>query len=123
VHRPRPNVPHLDHAPPTSSFPSGHTAASVALWGSIAVLVVRFAAHIAWRRIAIALAILIPVIVACSRLYRGMHFPTDVIGGALLGFAWLRAATQLFFANVTNRVVDITHAVRAPAAVAHRVSH
>jgi membrane-associated phospholipid phosphatase len=123
VHRPRPNVVHLDHAPPTSSFPSGHTAASIALWGAIAVLVGRFAAHVAWRRIAIAAAVIIPIVVACSRLYRGMHFPTDVIGGALLGFAWLRAATQLFFAKVANRVVDLRHAVRAPAPIAHRVSH
>lgn len=38
VHRPRPSVRELDAAPPTSSFPSGHTAAAMALYGCIAVL-------------------------------------------------------------------------------------
>ena len=90
VHRPRPNVVRLDHAPPTSSFPSGHTAASVALFGSIAALVVTYGARAVWRRLAIAVAIVFPIAVAASRLYRGMHYPTDVLGGALLGFTWLR---------------------------------
>ncbi|HTC69758.1 MAG TPA: phosphatase PAP2 family protein [Acidothermaceae bacterium] len=90
VHRPRPNVVRLDHAPPTSSFPSGHTAASVALYGSIAALVVCYGARMVWRRLAITVAILFPIVVAASRLYRGMHYPTDVVGGALLGFTWLR---------------------------------
>ena len=92
VHRPRPNVVRLDHAPPTSSFPSGHTAASVALFGSIAALVVLYGARAAWRRLAITVAILFPIVVAASRLYRGMHYPTDVLGGALLGFTWLRVS-------------------------------
>lgn len=92
VHRPRPNVVRLDHAPPTSSFPSGHTAASVALYGSIAALVVWYGAHVLWRRLAITVAILFPVVVAASRLYRGMHYPTDVLGGALLGFTWLQVS-------------------------------
>ena len=37
LHRVRPPIPHLDPAPPTSSFPSGHTAATVALWGGLAL--------------------------------------------------------------------------------------
>jgi len=100
VHRPRPNVVRLDHAPPTSSFPSGHTAASVALYGSIAALVILFGARIAWRRIALIVAILVPVLVAASRLYRGMHYPTDVLGGALLGFVWLRVAMYAIFGRL-----------------------
>ena len=92
VHRPRPNVVRLDHAPPTSSFPSGHTAASVALCGSVAALVVWYGARAVWRRLAITVAIVFPIAVAASRLYRGMHYPTDVLGGALLGFAWLQVS-------------------------------
>jgi membrane-associated phospholipid phosphatase len=92
VHRPRPNVVRLDHAPPTSSFPSGHTAASVALYGSIAALVLCCGARVVWRRFAVTIAILFPVVVAASRLYRGMHYPTDVLAGALLGFSWLRVS-------------------------------
>ena len=40
IDRPRPTVTHLDVAPPTSSFPSGHTAAAVCFYGSIAAIVV-----------------------------------------------------------------------------------
>ena len=39
IDRQRPDVPHLDAAPPTSSFPSGHTGAAVALYGGLAVIV------------------------------------------------------------------------------------
>jgi membrane-associated phospholipid phosphatase len=73
VHRARPNVVRLDQAPPTSSFPSGHTSAAVALYGAAAILVVRYSTRAAWRRVAVAIAIVVPLIVASSRLYRGMH--------------------------------------------------
>lgn len=91
VHRPRPPVAHLDAAPPTSSFPSGHTAASVAFYGAVAVLCSarvrrRVVVVVAWF-----LALAVPVAVAVSRMYRGMHFPTDVAAGALLGAIWLTA--------------------------------
>jgi undecaprenyl-diphosphatase len=89
VNRHRPPVHHLDASPPTSSFPSGHTAAAVAFYGGLALvlstrLTRRWVARLLW-----VLATLIPLAVAIGRLYRGMHFVTDVIGGALLGVAWL----------------------------------
>ncbi|MBR7836617.1 phosphatase PAP2 family protein [Actinospica durhamensis] len=80
VHRPRPAVSELDVSPPTSSFPSGHTAAAVALYGAVALLV-----YTATRRRAAWLLLLVPVAVGGSRLYRGMHHPSDVAAGALLG--------------------------------------
>jgi undecaprenyl-diphosphatase len=43
----------------------------------------------------VALAVLMPLLVALSRLYRGEHHPTDIAGGVLLAVAWL-AATVLF---------------------------
>ena len=89
VDRSRPPVPHLDPAPPTSSFPSGHTAAAVVMYGSWAVLAFQRARSALARRLLAALAIIVPVVVGLARLYRGMHFPTDVIAGALLGLAWL----------------------------------
>ncbi|MFJ7203716.1 diacylglycerol kinase family protein [Streptomyces sp. NPDC098789] len=84
VERPRPDVPHLDLAPPTSSFPSGHVGAAVALYGGLAVLT-RVGTRGAWRRPVAALLLLVPLAVATSRLYRGMHHPSDVLGGLLNG--------------------------------------
>lgn len=89
VARPRPPVLRLDVAPPTSSFPSGHTAAAVALYGCIAVLVFWIYGRRRATRVAVVVLCCIPVIVGMSRLYRGMHFPTDVLAGALIGGLWL----------------------------------
>jgi undecaprenyl-diphosphatase len=89
IDRPRPNVLHLDVAPPTSSFPSGHTAAAVCFYGSIAAIVIW---HSTKRWISIAAVIVcaaVPLTIAVSRVYRGMHYPTDVMAGGLLGALWL----------------------------------
>lgn len=84
VGRPRPDVPHLDQAPPTSSYPSGHTGASTALWLSLALLAQRI--RTAWVRVLVTvLCALVPFAVAYSRMYRGMHSATDVAAGFLNG--------------------------------------
>jgi undecaprenyl-diphosphatase len=92
VHRQRPTISHLDGAPPTSSFPSGHTGAAVALYVGLAVVLIRLArpsgAGLAVLAVAGTLCLL-PVVVAVSRLYRGMHFLTDVLAGAAAGGLWL----------------------------------
>lgn len=89
IDRDRPSVRHLDAAPPTSSFPSGHTAAAVALYGALAIIATATARHTWLRTVAVTLAVAMPACVAFARLYRGMHFPTDVMAGALLGLVWL----------------------------------
>jgi membrane-associated phospholipid phosphatase len=89
VHRPRPPVVRLDVAPPTSSFPSGHTAAAVALYGCIAILVFWIYSRRPATRVAVVVLCCIPVVVGMSRLYRGMHYPSDVLAGALTGGLWL----------------------------------
>jgi membrane-associated phospholipid phosphatase len=94
VDRGRPPVPHLDEAPPTSSFPSGHTAATIALWGALAVLASERARSALVRGLFLTLAVVLPLLVASSRMYRGMHFLTDVLGGVLLGSLWLLATVR-----------------------------
>ena len=101
VNRPRPEVERLDpHAPPTSSFPSGHTAASFALFWSIMLLAQRIPNVLA-RRIVQVVCFVFPFCVGFARLYRGMHHLSDVIIGALLGmlcagisYAAIRAAER-----------------------------
>ncbi|GAB3598040.1 hypothetical protein GCM10027446_27330 [Angustibacter peucedani] len=84
IARPRPDVPKLDQSPPTSSFPSGHTGASTALYlGLVIICVTRL--QRSWLKVLSLLFFLLPVGVAMSRLYRGMHHPTDVTFGMLNG--------------------------------------
>jgi membrane-associated phospholipid phosphatase len=87
VDRTRPDVHRLDSTPPTSSYPSGHTAASVALWFGLAVVVWSLTRSTAARTIAWILAVALPLVVGLSRLYRGMHHLTDVLVSLVLGCA------------------------------------
>ncbi|MFF3611637.1 diacylglycerol kinase family protein [Streptomyces sp. NPDC002580] len=84
VDRHRPDVDRLDASPPTSSYTSGHTGAATALYAGLAVLVLSRARG-PWRRIGGAVLLLLPLIVGAARLYRGMHHPTDVLGGLVNG--------------------------------------
>ena len=95
VDRPRPPVPHLDTAPPTSSFPSGHVAASVAFYVTFGVIVSWHtrARWVPW--VFGAVGVIVPILVAGSRLYRGMHHVTDVLGGALLAALWVFVLAKL----------------------------
>jgi membrane-associated phospholipid phosphatase len=77
IDRSRPQVVHLDQSPPTSSFPSGHTSAAVALYIGLAVVLALHTRPPALKALC-WLLILVPVCVALSRLYRGMHHPSDV---------------------------------------------
>jgi membrane-associated phospholipid phosphatase len=103
VHRYRPSVPHLDHAAATSSFPSGHTGAAAALYGCLAVILLRNVS-VRWAAVTLAtLGFAIPLVVAVSRVYRGMHFVTDVLAGALVSGMWL-TVVLLILLPVRRRV-------------------
>jgi membrane-associated phospholipid phosphatase len=80
IDRERPDVDKLDESPPTSSFPSGHTSAAIALSVSLAVVVHRRVRSRWARRLVVAVLLCLPALVAIGRLYRGMHHPSDVVG-------------------------------------------
>ncbi|WP_285471140.1 phosphatase PAP2 family protein [Actinoplanes sp. NBRC 101535] len=84
IDRPRPEVQRLDESPPTSSFPSGHTSAAVALYLGLAVLLAGLARH-TWLKALCWALILVPLGVALARMYRGMHHPSDVVAAFING--------------------------------------
>ena len=85
VPRERPHVPRLEDLPADASYPSGHTAASIAVYaGLVLLLTSRFKSRGA-RAVLWLAAVLLPVAVALSRMYRGMHHPLDVAGGLVVG--------------------------------------
>jgi membrane-associated phospholipid phosphatase len=97
VNRARPNVPRLDAAPPTASFPSGHTAAAIVLFVSLAIVITAYVRNAVVRILVWLVAVAIPIYVGISRLYRGMHHPTDEVGSAVI------AAGALLFALLACR--------------------
>ena len=92
VGRERPDVTTLGSVPSTSSFPSGHVAAAVVLYGGLVLIAASLRPFRPVSRVGVALAAIAVVFVASARVYEGVHHPTDVIGGAVLGAGALIAA-------------------------------
>ena len=86
VKRPRPDVPRLDESPVDTSFPSGHVAAA-ACYGAIVVVALWRSRRVWWPVLLAVLVVAVSATVAWARMYRGMHFLSDVIAGFLLGVA------------------------------------
>lgn len=101
VRRDRPPVERLDGSPVGSSFPSGHVAAAV-VYGAFAIVAFRYGHRVLGWVLAV-LTVVVAAIVAWSRMYRGMHFPSDVVGGALLGVAALAVTTGIVGAAIDRR--------------------
>ena len=108
VGRPRPPVAQLDGQMPTSSFPSGHIAATLCLWAAIAIVVTGRVRQW-WRWVFVALAVLMPAVVALSRMYRGEHHPTDVLGAGLLALCWLSVLFWTVRPNGREVTADADH--------------
>lgn len=69
----------------TFSFPSGHAMGSATL----AMVVVLLCWHTRWRWLAVALAATFALTVGASRIYLGVHYPSDILGGFAAGIAWV----------------------------------
>lgn len=109
VGRERPDVEQLEPGAPSGSFPSGHAAAAVAFYAALMIIVRWHTRSRAARGALIVVAVVIPVVVAVSRTYRGMHHPLDVTAGALLGVASLvvvHAAMRAGTASIRAEGVD-----------------
>lgn len=88
IHRHRPTVPRLEDLPVNASYPSGHTAAAIAVYCGLALLLSSAIRKNPTFRVVIwSLAVAITLFDVASRMYRGMHHPLDVAGGVVVGVA------------------------------------
>lgn len=104
VHRHRPRVLRLEHLAADASYPSGHTAAGIAVYCGLALLLTSLVRNWAFRIAVWVIALALPAFDAWSRLYRGMHHPLDIAGGVVVGIA---------------SIVGLVLACRASGAAAH----
>lgn len=95
VNRPRPDLSTpLAHAI-GKSFPSGHAMSSTVTYGAL-LLIFLPALPKVWRLVAIAGTTALLLVIGLSRLMLGVHFVSDVLGGYVLGLAWLVGVTAAF---------------------------
>jgi undecaprenyl-diphosphatase len=86
--RPRPTVvPHLRDAV-SSSFPSGHAMESAIIYLTLGAMMMRVAERRLTKLYCLFLGVLLTFLVGVSRVYLGVHYPSDVLGGWILGFVW-----------------------------------
>jgi membrane-associated phospholipid phosphatase len=118
VGRPRPDVPKFSGVPSTSSFPSGHVAATLVVFGALA-LIAPARRNGKANRLFVWLAVLVTIGAAFSRVYRGLHHVTDVAAGMALGACALAAAVYVVTGwedhRAGNQSVELGGAPDAPA--------
>lgn len=108
VRRERPPIDTVGEAPTTFSFPSGHVAATLVLYGALAIIALLVVRHVVLRFAIAAVPVVLTGWVAWARVYRGMHYALDVMVGIALGIAVLVLMVRLL-----RRTTD-EHAEVAP---------
>ena len=117
IDRERPPVSQLDESPPTSSFPSGHTAAATAFYCGTALVIAWHTRRVWLKALVGVLGFLIPVLVATCRMYRGMHYPSDTATSLLLGLSLLTVALLLLPLGTAGQVPGTRAGPREPTPV------
>lgn len=89
------------------AFPSGHAMGSMIVYGGILFLILRYLAsarrRLGWEKWVLGFLFgLLILLIGLSRIYLGVHYPSDVIGGFSLGFAWLMLSIGLLGLRFTR---------------------
>jgi undecaprenyl-diphosphatase len=86
--RPRPDLVEHLAAIQTASFPSGHATMATIVYLTLAAMIVRLVEGHTLRVYVMVVAVVLSAVVGVSRVYLGVHWPTDVMAGWALGAAW-----------------------------------
>jgi undecaprenyl-diphosphatase len=95
------------------SFPSGHAMSATIVYGTVAYLAARLQKHRSQRIATLASAAVFILLIAISRLYLGVHYPSDVIAGIIIGLAWAS------FCMATLEALQVYARNRAPHVMKH----
>ncbi|HYD51810.1 MAG TPA: phosphatase PAP2 family protein [Gemmatimonadaceae bacterium] len=94
--RPRPQVFQWGTHVLSSSFPSGHAMSATVVYSMVAFLAARLEAKRWIRWLVILVAMMLIALIGASRVYLGVHFPSDILAGVLIGFAWAGFCLAMF---------------------------
>ncbi|MBU1613162.1 phosphatase PAP2 family protein, partial [Patescibacteria group bacterium] len=106
ITRPRPTAIPV-YIEDSFSFPSGHATVAVALYGFLLYFCVKNIANKLWRWISITALFLVIFLLGFSRIYLGVHYFSDVIGGFLLGGIWLGVGIWFVKSDKNAKFIDI----------------
>jgi undecaprenyl-diphosphatase len=94
--RPSPEMVRVAMELPTGGFPSGHVLNLTAIFGFLIYLTVVLLSDVRWRSLLVALLAVPILTVGAARVYDGAHWPSDVLGGYLIGGIWLGLTIQVY---------------------------